>query len=71
MISAGPEQRCLLPPPGDGFGRIAPMLQGIAVAWLTTALFSPAVHSAARLPAQGNGNDSERVNDNETGTGSI
>ena len=36
MISAGPEQRCHLPPPGDGFGRIAPMLQGIAVAWLTT-----------------------------------
>src|SRR4051812_28279811 len=53
LIPAGAEQRRHLPPPGDGFDRIVPMLQGIAVAWLTADPISTAVESTAAPPLHG------------------
>src|SRR3954454_25374762 len=54
MTPTGPEQCRHLPPPGDSFGGVTPVLQGIPVAWLTAALFSAAVYPAgngsSRLP---------------------
>ena len=47
VLPAGPEQRRHLPPPGDGFGRTAPMFQSVLIAPGSAASVSPAMKPTA------------------------
>ena len=47
LIPASAEQRRHLPPPGDGFGGIAAMPEGVAVTFGRSAAFSAAVKPTA------------------------
>jgi hypothetical protein len=51
LIPAGADQRRHHPPLGDGFGRVAAMLESLAVARRATTALSAAVHPAALPPA--------------------
>src|SRR3954464_841015 len=51
LIPAGAKQRRYLPPLGDGFGGVAAMPEGVAVARRCTDTVSTAVHPAALPPA--------------------
>ena len=54
LVPAGAEQGRYLPPPGDGFGRIAPVSQSVLVAFGCATAFSAAVHPALpSVPAAG------------------
>jgi hypothetical protein len=46
LVPTGPEQRRHLPPPGNGFGGVVPVLQGVAVARRRPAPVSPVMHPA-------------------------
>jgi hypothetical protein len=50
MLPTGPKQRRHLPPPGNGFGRTAPMFQSVLVAWLAADPINAAVEPTAGSP---------------------
>jgi hypothetical protein len=50
LVPTGPEQRRHLPPPGNGFGRTAPMFQSVLVAWLAADPINAAVEPTAGSP---------------------
>jgi hypothetical protein len=52
-LPAGAEQGSHLPPLGDGLGRVVPVPEGVAIARLTTTLFSAAVKPASLPPLHG------------------
>jgi len=53
LVPTGPEQRRHFPPLGDGFGRIAPMFQGVLVAHRGADTVSTAMKSTAGSPGDG------------------